>query len=418
MRFSWPRPRALVRVAAVQGFRAAAFALLLAHPQPARADAVFRPVVADPRENLARWRVVSAQGDWRYGTDVTDSTSVGGWVEDRKTLPWEIAAGHTFRWRPLRRVFGLAPPWSAYQLGVPAGVFALFDNSGSLLNTDYQFGLTVDVQWNGDDLVAATPDDAATDAGFFDRPVVTSRLKMFHRSSHLGDEYLALSRFGRNQNGHPIAGALFDHPPVKRVDLTYEAIEGLVAVEWSPPFNQRRSVARLVAGADAKLVFADVGALTPRNFRSPAFRAGMEWWSSGNQADPHDGWLTRSFNALARDAVMESAWFGAFDVRVARPYNFASGDNPDGEDEAWTPRAWTETPYGREFRHYAGSWHAMVGAALWPRRDRPARTPLAGRMYLLSLEWYRGYSPNGQFLDQREAWHPRWYVVPSVTARF
>jgi hypothetical protein len=44
-----------------------------------------------------------------------------------------------------------------------------------------------------------------------------------------------------------------------------------------------------------------------------------------------------------------------------------------------------------------------------------------GRMapeWIVALEWYRGYSPNGQFLDQRLRYAPRWGVVPSVTAHF
>jgi len=400
----------------------------------ARADAVFRPLIADPRESLSRWRIVTSVEDWRYGTDITDSTRHGGVVEDRERIMWEIAGGHTFRWRPWRFAPGSAVPWSVAQLGAPAAMFATFDNSGSLLNTDFQFGVSLDFQWSGHDVLGGTGEAPAranltsqgigmADAGHerpFDRPVVTTRLTAYHRSSHLGDEYLALSRFGQNQNGLVHAEALFDHPPVKRVDLTYEAVNGVVSLEWAPAWN-RTGVARLYGGAETKLVFPaslEIGALRPHNFRAASARIGTEYRAAGNGTDPYDGWLTRTMNRMVRSPWVESSWFAAADLRLAKPYNFASGDNPIGEDEAWTPHLWTETPYGREYRHYAGSWHAMLGAVVWPSREGVTRTPLAGPEWLISLEWYRGYSFSGQFLDQQSRWRPRWYVVPSVTARF
>src|SRR5438093_10543067 len=114
----------------------------------ARADAVFRPLIADPRESLSRWRLVSYTEDRRYGTDITDSTSRGGVAKDRRGLMWEVAGGNRFRWRPLRRLLGIAP-WRRYQLGVPAAIFAQFDNSGALLNTDFQYGAGLEAQWSG-----------------------------------------------------------------------------------------------------------------------------------------------------------------------------------------------------------------------------------------------------------------------------
>ncbi len=405
-------------------------ATLCAGVRPAHADAVFRPLAADPRESLSRWRIVTSVEDWRYGTDITDSTSRGGVVEDRERIMWEGAGGHTFRWHPWRFAPGSPVPWSVAQIGVPAAVFATFDNSGSLLNTDFQFGLALDLQWGDSDITGGTAASVPTSAPGvaarspnarpFDRAVVTSRLTVYHRSSHLGDEYLALSRFGRNQDGHVRAEALFDHPPVKRVDLTYEAVNGIASVEWAPR-KHREGVARVYAGAETKLVFPaslQIGALRPHNFRAPSFRFGAEYRAAGNGGDPHDGWVTRTVNRVVGTPWIESSWFAAADLRLAKPYNFASGDNPAGEIEAWTPRLWTEPPYGREYRRYAGSWHAMLGAVVWPSRASQAPTPVPGPEWLISLEWYRGYSFNGQFLDQQTRWRPRWYVVPSVTARF
>src|SRR5438128_306051 len=105
----------------------------------AETETLFRPLIADPRESLSRWRLVSYTEDRRFGTDITDSTSHGGILQDQRGLMWEVAGGNRFRWRPLRRLLGVAP-WRRYQLGVPAAFFAQFDNSGALLNTDFQYG--------------------------------------------------------------------------------------------------------------------------------------------------------------------------------------------------------------------------------------------------------------------------------------
>src|SRR2546425_10864485 len=100
----------------------------------AEAYAVVRPLLADPRESMPRWRIVTAVEDWRYGTDLTDSTSRGGVVQDLTRILWEGAAGHTFRWKPWHRPSARLP-WVAAQFSAPAGIFATFDNSGSLLDT-------------------------------------------------------------------------------------------------------------------------------------------------------------------------------------------------------------------------------------------------------------------------------------------
>ena len=40
---------------------------------------------------------------------------------------------------------------------------------------------------------------------------------------------------------------------------------------------------------------------------------------------------------------MEIGWFDAVDVRLARPFKFASCDNPNGETEVCTPQPWSES---------------------------------------------------------------------------
>jgi hypothetical protein len=374
---------------------------------------LFRPLTADPRENQLRWRLSSFTEDWRYGTDVGDSTSRGGVLRGDQGVAWEVAAGEVFRWRPLQRLGSWRPPWIRYQLGVPAGLFSDFD-SGALLNTDYQFGLSLDALWRG----AFDPVRGITG---FSHAVVTSRVRVFHRSSHLGDEYLALGHFGRNQVGVTSDDPKFRSPPVKRVDLSYEAVDAIVSVERSP--GEGRGTVRAYTGVEFKLRTPRkwrVGGLIPANFTSPVGRLGLEYRSAGDADDPPDGPVTRAFNRLAREPAFETEWIAAVDARIAKPYNFASGDNPDGEAEAWTPYLWTAVPYGREFRHYATSWRAIVGLAISPHASRSPSG--AGRRlgpeWIVSLDWYRGYSPSGQFLDQRLRYHPRWYVVPSLTAHF
>ncbi len=402
---------------AARRFGAAAFALVLAAAAPsgARGDArLFRPVTADPRESQSRWRMSHYVEDWRYGTDVTDSTSRGGVVHNRQGVSWEVSAGEVFRWMPLERIGRWRGPWVRYQLGVPAAMFSRFDGTGILLNTDYQFGVSFDALWRG----AFDRERGVTD---YNHAVVTSRLTVMHHSSHLGDEYIAQGAFGRNQVNPPYQGARLDHPPVKRVDLAFEDVAFTLSIERSGP--DAKASLRAYAGGEAKLVFPRrwrIGGLTPENFHSPSARCGLEYRSSAQSELPTGELPSRLLNRLVRSPYFDSEWIAAIDLRLAKPYNFASADNPSGDTEVWTPWLWTASPYGREFRRYAGSWRALVGTSI-RRRSVATGSPLArpvGPEWIVALEWYRGYTPDGQLLDQRLRYRPRGYVVPSVTAHF
>jgi len=82
-----------------------------------------------------------------------------------------------------------------WQVAVAAGVFSEFNMRSSttdLLNTDYHIGLPVTYR----------------------RGAFATRFRIFHESSHLGDEYLV-------------------HTHAQRVDLTFQAVELLVADEAS-----------------------------------------------------------------------------------------------------------------------------------------------------------------------------------------
>lgn len=390
--------------------RAAALALaaatVLASAAPAAADGdgeavVHRPMIADLHESLIRTRVFSVTQDLRYGSDITDSASTGGWLEDQRGVGWEIGAGKIFRSPAWTTAFGRRGPWRRYQLTASATLRSSFERYGaSYLNvSDYQYGGGLEAQWSG-----AVPEGD----GAFDRPVVTTRTALYHRSSHVADEYVAQGAFGRNQSG----AGLLPVPPVKRTRLSHEVVVQHLAVEWSP----RRGAAtwRAYAGGEWKL-----GAMgrNPWNLRSPAAQLGLELRSAGNRAALGADPLSAALNRLVGEDRFAFTWIGAVDLRLARPFDFASLDNPAGDGEVWTPHLWSKGVYGREFRRYAGSWHALAGVSLWNRGRRSAER--GGRMVgpeaVVGLEWYRGYSPRGTFLDMRRRDHPRWLVVPSIT---
>ncbi|MDX1382333.1 MAG: DUF1207 domain-containing protein [Thermoanaerobaculia bacterium] len=115
---------------------------------------------------------------------------------DESITAWLVGIGETFG---IYRLDGDDDAWSL-QLEIFAAAFAQFDLTGpsnALLNTDYQVGGTVALR----------------------RGRFSSRFRMFHQSSHLGDELI-----------------LGPDPP-ERVNLSYEAVDAMVAVEikgWRP----------------------------------------------------------------------------------------------------------------------------------------------------------------------------------------
>lgn len=393
-------------------------AILCALPSSARAVPtvrLFRPVLADPRENQFRMKWVRSVEDWRYGTDVTDSLSTGG-HEERRGVTWDVGFGETFRTDPWKKMFGKHPPiWQRYQLGIPAGVFANFDRAGAtLVNADYQFGLSADFLVHGDVT-------AADDIDGFRKAVWAVRVMGYHRSTHLGDEYLSQGRFGRNANGLPDASAEFDRPPVKRSNLSFESSRVLVSVEKAPGGWFGSSTVRGYGGFEKK--FGKLASHAPANFSSAIYQAGLELRHHGNADAIGENWFAWLQNLIyPDDHEVVSEWIGALDFKLAKPYEFSLADSPPGAtSETWTPHLWTNGTGGREFAHYAGSWHGMIGAAIYRRTDRShPRThgPMASFMPMeavVALDWYHGYSPNGQFLDQKLRYGP-W--TPSLTLHF
>lgn len=377
---------------------------------------LFRPLLADPRENQFRMKWVRSTENWRYGTDITDSTSQGGY-QTRTGVTWDVGFGETFRAEPWEKILGWQPGlWRRYQVGIPAGVFANFDRGGAVLvNADYQFGLSTDF------LLRGKVNKNQEIAGF-DQSVWVLRMMGYHRSTHVGDEYLAEGAFGNNQSGFPDSAELFQYPPVKRYNLSFESARIILSGEGAPRWILGgEATLRGYAGFEKKFKLATH---EPSNLHSAIYQAGFEFHSQGNAPRPRPswfGWLENRFYPPGHGVLTE--WVVAGDFKLAKPYEFALADAAEGASgEAWTPHLWSKGTGGREFESYAGSWHLMIGVATYQISDRDVtRTGARPPSYMppvaiLGFEWYSGYSPNGQFLDQRLHYRPWW--APSLTVHF
>lgn len=152
-------------------------------------DQIFCPLIADPKE--ARSFVSFLRGTFRSLDDPTgEGTSIAS-----------VGVGDTFG---LFRVGG-PDPGEGFQIDVMGSIFAQFDvgaPSNDLINADYILGLPLTFRRNG----------------------FSFRAKLYHQSSHLGDEYLLRS------------------DDIVRENLSFESIELLV--------SQELSVFRVYAGAE------------------------------------------------------------------------------------------------------------------------------------------------------------------------
>ncbi len=365
---------------------------------------VFRPLTADPREDQFRLKFVQFTENWRFGTDITDPTSVGGF-EERTGVSWDVGIGGPLRMDPIATP-GRGWLGKLWQITLPASIHATFDRVGAdLVNVDYQFGGGIDVVWRGDC-------DQEVGVRGLREPLLTTHLAIYHRSTHLGDEYLAQGDFGTNQSGQPAENNLFHHPPVKRVNVSFEALRFIASLEW-PLLAGHDATTRVYGGGELKLPLAR--ALQPRNFHSPIGQAGVEFRSAGAAERPGAGWPIAWINRIASGNPLVGEWLGGVDVKLARPFNFASCDNPAGDTEVWTPHLWSTCLHGREYA-YAASWHGVVGYSVYLKSRRYLGEPGGGLIapeFIVGFEFYTGYSPNGQSLDE-----PLRYWGPAVIAHF
>jgi hypothetical protein len=132
---------------------------------------LFRTLLADPRE---------PRFSMNYQRHHTEDTSFDA---------ADVSFGETFGFAEGEFRGG------RYQVGLQGAVFALFNldsDSFDLINADYLIGFPV--TWRQDELSA--------------------RVRLYHQSSHLGDEFL------------------LGNPGIDRVNLSYEVIDGLLSREW------------------------------------------------------------------------------------------------------------------------------------------------------------------------------------------
>ena len=159
-------------------------------------DQIFCPTVADPKE--ARSFVSLLRGTFR---SLDDPSGEG-------TTIASVGLGDSFglvRW-------GGPAPNEGVQLDVVGSIFAQFDlgaPSNDLINADYLIGLPLTFRRSG----------------------FSTRLRVYHQSSHLGDEYLLRSE------------------DIDRENLSFESVEFLASQELGPAARVRGRRADLPARA-------------------------------------------------------------------------------------------------------------------------------------------------------------------------
>ena len=147
---------------------------------------VFCPLVADPKEprSFVSWQRA------RSPLQTEDAENIG--LAPFDTDIGAIGLGDSFglmRWGGRR-------PGDGVQLSISAGIFAQFDvttDSYDLINADYLIGVPLTLRRGG----------------------FSSRLRLYHQSSHLGDEFL-----------------LRDEP--ERLNLAFESLELIVSQAFGP----------------------------------------------------------------------------------------------------------------------------------------------------------------------------------------
>jgi hypothetical protein len=140
---------------------------------------VFRPLWADPKQPqfFATWQSTRIRNALPAGTTRTSHLNIGS-----------VGFGENFG------LVGKRDGCDGWQVGLLPGVFAQFNlDSGStdLINADYVIGIPVSFR-----------------SGLF-----SGRVRLFHQSSHLGDEFL------RN------------NPGVQRVNLSFEVLEAILSLD-------------------------------------------------------------------------------------------------------------------------------------------------------------------------------------------
>ena len=204
----------------------------------------------------------------------------------------------------------------AWQVAIAAAVFSQFNlarPTADLMNTDYRIGLPVTYRHAG----------------------LTTRVQLYHQSSHLGDEYMV-------------------HANAQRVDLTFEAAELLVA--------QQLAAWRVYGGGEYLLMHS------PADLRPGVLHAGVEYRQPGVLV--HFGRLAAGRVVAGLDAKSfedtgwDVGWSGIAGLELGDP--LARGEGGAG-GWRWSVllRAYTgPAPYGEFFRDRVRSLGVGLGLAL------------------------------------------------------
>jgi hypothetical protein len=239
---------------------------------PASVDTEFRPLLAAPREP-------SFFATYLHAQSPRLASKIGA-----------VGMGQTFNLVRSRR----------WDLAIAGGVFAQFSMespTNDLINTDFVVGVPLTFRLGG----------------------FATRVRLYHQSSHMGDEYLLRT-----------SGA-------ERTDLTFEALELLVAHQTGPW--------RAYAGGEYALT------RSPSDLGAGAVRGGLEY--RGRRRIVQLG-------RLARGRVVAGLDVAAVDVRGGKPaWSFVGGlEMSSAGPESRSTWHWSllltaytgPTPYGQFFR--------------------------------------------------------------------
>jgi Protein of unknown function (DUF1207) len=200
-----------------------------------------------------------------------------------------------------------------WQLGIGAAVFSEFNMQSSttdLLNTDYVVGLPLTYRHGS----------------------LATRLRLFHQSSHLGDEYMA-------------------HTNARRIDLTFQAVELLVAREttrW-----------RVYGGGD--YIFAH----SPTDLKPGVLHGGLEFRQPGSLLRLGGGTAGRVVAGLDVKSIQDRGWQVGWSMVTGLELGDPQSDAGSGWRWSVLLKAYTgPAPYGEFFRDYVSSLGVGVGFTL------------------------------------------------------
>ncbi len=226
---------------------------------------LFEPLIADPRWPHFSGTVQFYQDDDELGT--VGAANFGA------ALPF-------YGWR------GMGLDW---QVGLHAGVFSIFDlnaSSSDLVNSDFLAGVPLDARYG----------------------TVSAQLRIFHQSSHLGDEFLLRNR-------------------VDRINLSYEAVDlklSLKPLDWLRVYAGGGAIIRSEPDLDTWTAQGGVEITGPGPIFHPLLYPVLALdVQSSEEAD----W-TVDYSARAGLEV-RSEWLGSRRLQVLLEYY--NGSSPNGQ---------------------------------------------------------------------------------------